>query len=261
YADFHPKVMEVEETAERASGERILGTDPKSGRQVAVRLGRFGPMVQIGTVEDEEKPQFASLLPDQSLGTITFEQAMELFQLPRKLGVHNGEEVEANVGRFGPYVRYGKKFISLDPGESAFEVDMARAVELIQEKERADAPIAHYEGKEVTKGKGRFGPFIKWDGMFINVGRKYDFDNLAESDITELIEDKKKKESERVVQEWPTEKIRIEKARWGRHNLIKGKQKVELSKEVDPTKNSLEQAQELLAKKAPKKKAANKYKK
>ncbi|MEC7264849.1 MAG: type I DNA topoisomerase, partial [Bacteroidota bacterium] len=191
YKDFHPNVLQVEENAERASGERVLGVDPKTGRQVSVRLGRFGPMVQIGTAEEEEKPLFASLLPDQSIGTITFEEAMELFQLPRKLGVHKGEEVEANVGRYGPYVRFGKKFISLDQGESAFDVDLARAIELIEEKEKADAPIATYEGKEVTKGKGRFGPFIKWDGMFINVNKKYDFDHLSQADVIELIEDKK----------------------------------------------------------------------
>lgn len=255
YKDFHPNVLEVEENAERASGERILGVDPKSGRQVAARLGRFGPMVQIGTVDEEEKPLFASLLPDQSIGTITFEEAMELFQLPRQLGEYKGEEIEANVGRYGPYVRFGKKFISLDPGESAFDVDLARAIELIKEKEKADAPIATYEGKEVTKGKGRFGPFIKWDGMFINVNKKYDFDHLSQSDVEELIEDKKKKEAEKVVQEWPEEKIRIEKARWGRHNILKGKVKVELSKDVDAAKITLEEAKALLEKKSPKKKA------
>ncbi|MEM8765130.1 MAG: type I DNA topoisomerase [Bacteroidota bacterium] len=261
YRDFHPNVLDVEENAERASGERVLGTDPKSGRQVSARLGRFGPMVQIGTVEEEEKPQFASLLPEQSITTITFEEAMALFELPRKLGVYKGEEVEANVGRYGPYVRFGKKFISLAQGESAFEVDMDRAVELIIEKEKADAPIANYEGKEVTKGKGRFGPFIKWDGLFINVNKKYDFDNLSQADINELIEAKKKKEAEKLVQEWPEEKIRIEKARWGRHNIIKGRIKVELSKDVDATKITLEEAQELLDKKTPKKKAKSKAKK
>tara|TARA_R110002012_G_scaffold8635_5_gene39765 strand:- start:9563 stop:12043 length:2481 start_codon:yes stop_codon:yes gene_type:complete len=261
YKDFHPNVLEVEENAERASGERVLGTDPESGRQVSVRLGRFGPMVQIGTVDDDEKPQFASLLPDQSIGTITFEEAMTLFELPRKLGVYEGEEVEANVGRYGPYVRFGKKFISLAKGESAFDVDMDRAIELIKEKQKADAPIATYEGKDVTKGKGRFGPFIKWDGMFINVNKKYDFDNLSEGDIAELIEAKKKKEAEKVVQEWPEEKIRIEKARWGRHNIIKGKVKVEISKDVDATKVTLEEAQTLLEKKSPKKKAKTKAKK
>lgn len=261
YKEFHPNVIEVEENAERASGERVLGTDPKTGRQVSVRLGRFGPMVQIGTVEEEEKPQFASLLPDQSIGTITFEEAMELFELPRKLGVYKGEEVEANVGRFGPYVRFGKKFISLDQGESAFDVDLDRAIALIQAKEKADAPIAKYEGLDVTKGKGRFGPFIKWNGIFINVNKKYDFDNLSQSDIAELIEDKKKKEAEKLVQEWPEEKIRIEKARWGRHNIIKGRVKVELSKDVDPLKLTLEEVKALIESKTPKKKAKAKAKK
>lgn len=254
YDDFHPNVIDVEENAERASGERVLGKDPTSGRQVAVRLGRFGPMVQIGTVEEEEKPLFASLLPEQSLNTITYDEAMELFQLPRKLGSFEGEEVEANVGRYGPYVRFGKKFVSLDKGESAFDVDLDRAIELIKEKQKADAPIAHYEDKEVTKGKGRFGPFIKWDGMFINVNKKYDFDNLSIADIEELIEAKKKKEAEKVVKEWSEEGVRIEKARWGRHNIIKGKSKVELAKTVDVSKVSLEEAISLLDKKKPKKK-------
>ena len=255
YKDFHPNVVDVEENADRASGERILGTDPKTKRQVAVRLGRFGPMVQIGTVEEEEKPLFASLLPDQSITTITFEEAMDLFKLPRKLGVYEGEEVEANVGRYGPYVRHGKKFVSLEGGESAMDVDLDRAIELIRAKQKADAPITTYEGKDVTKGKGRFGPFIKWDGMFINVSKKYNFDQLTEEDIAELIEAKKKKEAERVVREWPEEGIRIEKARWGRHNVIKGRTKAELAKEVDVTQMSLEDAKGLLEKKKPKKKS------
>ncbi len=180
YKDFHPTVVDVEENADRASGERVLGVDPKTKRQVSARLGRFGPMVQIGTAEEDEKPLFASLLPEQSITTITFEEAMDLFKLPRKLGVHEGEEVEANVGRYGPYIRHGKKFISLESGENALDVDMDRAVELIKAKQKADAPISSYEGKDVTKGTGRFGPFIKWDGMFINVSKKYDFDNLSD---------------------------------------------------------------------------------
>ena len=255
YKDFHPKVLDVEENADRASGERILGVDPKSGRQVLVRLGRFGPMVQIGSSEEEEKPVFASLLPDQSLNTITFDEAMELFTLPRDLGVYKGEEVLANVGRFGPYIKFGDKFISLDKGESAFDVDFDRAKELIDDKIKADAPILNYEDKEVTKGTGRFGPFIKWDGMFINVSKKYDFDNLSKADIIELIETKKQKEIDKVVHDWKAEGIRVEKARWGRHNVIKGKIKVELSKDVDATKITLEQAQAMIEKKTPKKKA------
>ncbi|MBT8308485.1 MAG: type I DNA topoisomerase [Maribacter sp.] len=260
YKDFHPRVLDVEENADRASGERILGKDPKTGKQVSVRLGKFGPMVQIGTVDDEEKPQFASLSPDQSLSAITYEEAMDLFKLPRKLGVFEGEEIEANVGRFGPYVKFGKKFVSLAKGESAMEVSLERAIELIKEKQRADAPIATYEDKDVIKGVGRFGPFIKWDGMFINVNRKYDFDNLTQEHIEELIEAKKQKEIEKLVQEWPEEGIRIEKARWGRHNIIKGRIKVELAKTVDATKISLEEAKALIEKKAPKRKTKAKPK-
>lgn len=252
YKDFEPNVKDVEENADRASGERVLGKDPQSGRQVSVRLGRFGPMVQIGTVEDEEKPLFASLMPDQSLNTISYEEAMDLFKLPRKLGVYKGEEVEANVGRFGPYVRFGKKFISLPKEESALEVTMDTAITLIKDKEEADAPIATFEGKEVTKGKGRFGPFIKWDGIFINVNKNYDFDNLSEKDIKDLIEAKKQKELDKVVQEWPEEGIRIEKARWGRHQILKGKTKVELAKTVDAAKMSLAEAKKLIEQKAPK---------
>ena len=254
YEDFSPVVKDVEENAERASGERLLGTDPKTGRQVSARLGRFGPMVQIGTVEEEEKPLFASLLPEQSISSITFEEAMALFDLPRKLGVFEGEEVEANVGRYGPYVRWGKKFISLDKGESAFDVDFERAQELIEAKKKADAPIAHYEGHEVTKGVGRFGPFIKWNGLFVNVNKKYDFDHLSQADIEELIEAKKKKEAEKLVQEWAEEGIRIEKARWGRHNIIKGKTKIELSKDVDAASLSLDEVKALIEEKSPKKK-------
>ncbi len=260
YKDFHPIVKDVEENADRASGERILGEDPKTGKRVSVRLGRFGPMVQIGTVDDEDKPTFASLLPDQSLNTITFDEAMELFKLPRKLGVYKGEEVLANVGRFGPYVKLGDKFISMDKGESAFEIEMDRAIELIVAKEKADAPIHNYEGKDVQKGTGRFGPFIKWNGLFINVNKKYDFDNLTKADIEELIEMKKQKEIDKLIQEWPEEGIRIEKARWGRHNIIKGKIKVEIAKSVDATKVTLEEAKALIEKKTPKKKAKAKPK-
>ena len=260
YEDFHPRVLDVEENADRASGERVLGKDPKTDRQVSVRLGRFGPMVQIGTVDDEDKPLFASLLPEQSLSAITYEEAMDLFKLPRKLGVFEGEEIEANSGRFGPYVKFGKKFVSMEKGENAMEITLERAIELIKEKQKADAPIAVYENKDVQKGVGRFGPFLKWDGMFINVNKKYNFDELSQADIEELIEAKKQKEIDKVVQDWPEEGIRIEKARWGRHNIIKGKVKVELAKSVDAAKMSLKEAKALIEKKTPKRKTKAKPK-
>ncbi|TPV35628.1 type I DNA topoisomerase [Paucihalobacter ruber] len=256
YDKFHPNVVDVEKNAERESGERILGTDPKTGRQVSVRLGKFGPMVQIGTAEEDEKPLFASLSPDQQLNSITFEEAMDLFKLPKQLGNYKGEEVEVNNGRFGPYVRYGKKFVSLPPGVDALSVEMDDAINLIKEKEEADAPIYTYKGKPVTKGKGRFGPFIKWNNVFINVSKKYNWDYLSFEDVQNLIEDKLQKEKDKIVQHWEAEGITIEKARWGRHNVIKGKTKVELDKSVDVSKLTLEKAKALIESKAPKKKAA-----
>ncbi len=255
YTGFHPQVEDVKENAERESGERILGEDPETGRRVSVRLGKFGPMVQIGTIDDEEKPKFASLSPDQQLSSITFEEAMDLFQLPKSLGHYKEEEVEVNNGRFGPYVKFGKKFVSLPKGVDPLSVDFDQAVALIIEKEKADAPIYNYQGMDVQKGKGRFGPFIKWNNMFINVNKKYDWDNLSEEDIVTLIEDKIQKEKDKLIHVWEEEGIRVEKARWGRHNVIKGKQKVELPKTKDVSKMTLEEAQSILEKNAPKKKA------
>ena len=259
YDTFHPTVAHVEQNAVRETGERILGTDPATGKPVSVRLGRYGAMVQIGTVEDEEKPRFASLLPHQTIDSITFEEAMKLFELPRKLGVYQGKEVESNIGRFGPYIRFGDVFISLDKSLDVFSITFDEAKEVIDQKQKADAPISVYDGKEVTKGTGRFGPFIKWNNMFISVSKKYDFEHLSQSDIIFLIEEKLKKESEKVVKEWPEEGIHIEKARWGRYHLLKGKTKVELSKDTNIEAFTLAEAQSLLAtKEKPKKTTATK---
>ncbi|WP_242156392.1 type I DNA topoisomerase [Aestuariivivens sediminis] len=254
YNDFHPQVEDVTENADRESGERILGTDPKTGRQVSVRLGKFGPMVQIGTADDDEKPQFASLSPDQQLNSITFEEAMNLFKLPKSLGSYKGEEVEVNNGRFGPYVRFGKTFVSLPNGADPLSVELDEAVGLIEAKKKADAPIYTYKGLPVQKGKGRFGPFIKWNNMFVNVSKKYDWDNLSEDDVIELIEDKIQKEKDKIVHNWVDEGIRVEKARWGRHHVIKGKTKVELAKTVDVDKMTLEEAKAIIEASASKKK-------
>jgi len=249
YGKFHPNVEQVNENAERESGERILGNDPATGKTVLVRLGKFGPIAQIGDADDPDK-KFASLRPDQQLHLIDFEQAMDLFKLPKVLGRYEQQEVEVANGRFGPYVRWGKQFISLPATLDPLDVDMAVATELIEAKKQADAPIYVHENLPVQKGKGRFGPFIKWNGMFINVSKKYDFDNLSDSDIVQLIEDKKQKEKDKLIAFWPEQDIRIEKARWGRFNLIKGKVKIELPKTTKADKITLDQAQEMLAAKA-----------
>ena len=253
YGKFHPTVEHVKENAERESGERILGKDPESGRTVLVRLGKFGPMAQIGAPDDDEK-KFASLRPDQQLHLVTFDQVMDLFKLPKDLGTYEGEQVDVNNGRFGPYVRFGKMFVSLPKGIDPLDVDMSYAIELIEEKKKADAPVYVYEDLPVQKGTGRFGPFIKWNNMFINVNKKYDFDTLSDADIIELIETKKQKEIDKLIHNWEEEGIRLEKARWGRFNLLKGKTKIELPKTTKAEKMTLKDAQAILEKNAPKKK-------
>ncbi|WP_313270382.1 type I DNA topoisomerase [Epilithonimonas vandammei] len=244
YSKFHPRIEDVEENADRATGERILGVDPKSGKNVHARIGRFGPMIQIGEQDDEEKPTFASLLANQNIATITLEEALELFKLPFDLQEVDGQPVSVGVGRFGPYVKWGETYISIPKGEDPLSVNQERAEEIINEKKRADAPIATYKGEPVTKGTGRFGPFIKYKSIFVNVPKRYDFDNLSQSDINELIDAKLDKEANRYIQQWEKEKIAIENGRWG--PFIKfGKANFKIPKKADDTKYEAEELKEI----------------
>ena len=161
---FKQLVDEKEESVTRAEAvlSRDLGTDPKSGRPVTVRMARYGPVIQIGTKDDEEKPKFAGLRPGQKMDTITFEEAMELFKLPRKLGqTDEGEEVSANIGRYGPYIRYGNKFVSLKDNDP-YTVDLQTALELVKEKKIADANriIHDFMQQGIQVLNGRYGPYI-----------------------------------------------------------------------------------------------------
>lgn len=240
YNPFKEDVDKTIETAERIKGERELGADPQSGKPVIARMGRFGPMVQIGSAEEEETPRFASLQKGQSIETITLDEALDLFKLPAVLGEYEGKEVSVNIGRFGPYVKLGEDFISIPKGEDPFSVTLDRAIDLIKEKQQADAPIAEFEGKPVTKGKGRFGPFIKWNDMFINVPRRYNFDHLSPQDIKELIETKVEKEANRFIQQWPEEKIALENGRWGPFIRF-GKKMIKLGRKEDGEKYTAEE--------------------
>jgi DNA topoisomerase-1 len=240
YNPFKKDVEKTIETAERVKGERELGIDPISGKPIVARMGRYGPMVQIGVANEEEKPHFAALKKGQSIETITLEEALDLFKLPLTLGEYDGKEVYVNMGRFGPYVKWGEDFISLPKGEDPLEVDMDRAMELIIQKQEADAPIAMYDGKPVTRGRGRFGPYLKWNGLFINVPKRYNFDDLQDSDINELIEAKIKKEANRYIQQWPEEKIAIENGRWGPFIRF-GKKMLKLGRKVDDEKYTKEE--------------------
>lgn len=215
YNPFKADVDKTIETAERVRGEKELGVDAESGKPVVAKMGRYGPMVQIGVTDAEEKPRFARLKPTQSIETITLDEAMDLFKLPRTIGEFEGQEVSINSGRFGPYIKYGEQFISIPKGIDPLEIGLDEAIPLITQKQEADAPVAIYQELPVTKGKGRFGPFIKWNEMFINVPKAYNFDALTQENIEELIEKKIDKEANRFIQQWPSEKISIENGRWG----------------------------------------------
>jgi len=235
YKPFHKNIEHTLENAERAKGERELGVEEGTGKKIVARMGRYGAMVQIGDTNNEEKPRFAKLKPTQSIETITLEEALELFALPKTIGEYKGQELSVNVGRFGPYIKMGEQFVSIPKGIDLFDIDVERAIQLIEEKQQADAPIAHYNELPVTKGKGRFGPFIKWNNMYINIPKKYDFENLNQSDIEELIEAKLNKEANRYIQQWSTEKISIENGRWGAFIRF-NKKMLKLGKKPDGTK-------------------------
>ena len=245
YGKFHPVVEDVQQNATRESGKRVLGSHPENDKEVSVRLGKFGPMVQIGTVDDEEKPKFASLPQDFQIESVTLDQALSLFELPRTLGDFQGETLEANNGRYGPYIKFGKKFVSIPAGKSPTSISLEDAIVIIEDKIKADAPIHVYENMDVQKGKGRFGPYIKWNNIFINVNKKYDWDNLSIDDIEELIEEKKQKEKDKVIHNWEEEGIKVEKGRWGKFYLIKSKKKILLDKNLDVASIDLDQAKEI----------------
>jgi DNA topoisomerase-1 len=273
YKPFHDDVEKTTETAERQSGERTLGIDPTSGKNVYAKVGKFGPYVQLGEGTEEEKPQYGKLLQSQRIDSISLDEALELFKLPRTIGEYQGKEVSVNVGRFGPYVKWGDDFISLPKGEELMEVDLTRAAEVINAKQTADAPVGTYKNKPITKGKGRFGPFIKWNDLYINVPRNYNFDELTQPQMDELIEKKMDKEANRFIQQWDDEKIALENGRWGPFIRF-GKKMIKIARKKDGEKYTaedlagitLDEVKKLIeieepdafAKKAPKKTAAKK---
>ena len=188
YKDFDPQVERtLNEKTEHRVGERELGLDPKTGKVVSVKIARFGPVVQLGSNNEEEKPVFANLAPSQSIETITLEEALELFKLPRILGDYEEQKVKVNSGRFGPYVQLGKLFVSIPKGEDPLDITYERAVELIEAKREAErkSHLKQFEeepGMEVRSG--RFGPYISFEGKNYKIPKK-DADRAAELSLEE----------------------------------------------------------------------------
>jgi len=246
YWPFHASVEETLASADRPTRERELGKDPKSGRTLITRMTRLGPVVQIGLpeeLEETEKPTYANLRAGQSIDTINFDEALKLFELPKVLGVYQDMEITVGTGRYGPYVKYGEKYASLPRGVEPLDVDFDMAVACVAEKERADAPVGTFQGMGITKGVGRFGPFIKWNGLFINVPKKYELDTISTNEMIELIQAKMEKESNRYVQQWAEENLAIENGRWG--PFIRFKKEVINLPKLDGKKMTSEDAAEM----------------
>lgn len=254
YKPFHATIGTVSETAERATGARELGVDPASGKKMYARIGRFGPMVQIGEAEDEEKPRFASLRKDQSIASITFEQALDLFKLPRTLGEHAGDVVTVGIGRFGPYIRMGATYASLTPEDDPLEIDLVRAVELVDLKRIANATrdLGEHQGEMIVQGRGRFGPFVKHGKLYANIPKSEDPATVSFERAVELVEAKKAGARQNVLKEFEGSVIQILDGRYGPY-ITDGSKNANLPKEAKPEDITLEAATALLAS-APEKK-------
>ncbi|AQS77466.1 DNA topoisomerase I [Xanthomonas perforans] len=174
-----------------AGSVRVLGTDPKSGKEVSARIGRFGPMVQIGTVEDEDKPTFASLRPGQSIYSISLEDALELFKMPRLLGQDQDQDVSVGIGRFGPFARRGSTYASLKKEDDPYTIDLARAVFLIEEKEEIarNRVIKEFDGSDIQVLNGRFGPYISDGKLNGKIPKDREPASLTFEEVQQLLAD------------------------------------------------------------------------
>jgi len=191
YSPFHSKVDSATQNSERAKGEKLLGKDPETGKPISVKIGRFGPIAQIGEASDEEKPRFASLLKGQSLETITLEDALGLFRLPRHIGQFENEEVVIGVGKYGPYVRHNSKFFSIDSTDDPYTIKVERAIEIIQEKRTVDLNrnIKQFdEEPDLLILNGRYGPYISYKKKNYRIPKSRKPEELTLEDCREIIE-------------------------------------------------------------------------
>ena len=185
YTPFHNEVLASEKT-ERSSGERLLGVEPQSGKNVYAKIGRFGAMIQIGESTDEEKPRFASLTKEQSINTITLEEALNLFKLPRVVGQYNGMDIIANTGRFGPYISHNKVNASLPKTSSPMTISLEECIALLEEKNQKQLPIKTFaNGAELLNG--RYGAYIKYNGNNYKIPKQQNPEDIDDKILEEII--------------------------------------------------------------------------
>lgn len=244
YGDFHKNVTEIQGSSMVGfkTGARELGIDPRSGKKISARLGKYGAFVQIGESTDDEKPQYANLRKDQLIETITLPEALELFALPREVGFFEDKAMTIGIGKFGPYVKHDDKYVSLSREDDPYTIDENRAIELIQQK-RAEAvseAIGEFEGKLITTGKGRFGPYVKFEDKYVSIPRADQGMPLTLDRAIELIQAKRQAEANKYIKEFPENPaIKIVNGQYGPY-LAVGKRNVKIPKETDPASLTLE---------------------
>jgi DNA topoisomerase-1 len=242
YVPFHKTVESTTEDSERASGERILGKDPKSGRDILVRVGRFGPMAQIGLQDDKEKQKYASLRPGQRIDTITLEEALDLFKLPRNIGQYEGEDMIISIGRFGPYIKHKGVFTSLPKTEDPYTVSLERIIEFMKGP-RLPRVIGQYEGKDVIAAKGFFGNYLKYEATNAPLPKQYDPFTVTLEEAIPLVKTKMEKDLAKHIKSWPDEdrRVKVVYDRWKNPSIQAGKKFFRIPKEKTPEELTLEE--------------------
>jgi len=266
YITFHKTVKTTLETSERASGMRLLGIEPASGKNIYVKLGKYGPVAQIGESTDEEKPRFAGLLNTQSLETISLEEALSLFQLPRTVGTHEEEELVVNVGRFGPYVRYKGKFYSIPKTEDLFAISQERCLEIIRLKDEDNAKkapivVGKHNDIEVSVAIGRYGPYVAYNKKFFALSADVDLKSMTLEQALAAIQKVEEKNTIKAFEE--NADIKVLKGRYGAY-IGKGKDNYRIPKDKNPLELTYQEVLDIIAQvgeEKPKKAAAKTTKK
>ncbi len=253
YSGFHDSVDNAMVNSSKASGERLLGQDPATGKNMYAKLGRFGPMVQIGDASDEEKPKYARLKSTQFIDTITYDEAMDLFKLPKKVGEYEGNEVVVGIGRFGPYVKFNNQFISIPKGEEPLDITIERSIELIEqkrkiEKERAPRLLGEHEGHELFVVNGRYGPYVKYNDQNITLDKGIDLSTVTFEQAVDILVNGK---SRNVLVSYPeNDNIKVVKGRYGAY-ITNGTGNYKIPKGMLPENITYQEATDIIANTAP----------
>lgn len=253
YGDFHQQVDTAINYSTKASGERLLGYDPKTNEKVFAKLGKYGPMVQIGESYADAKPRYARLQADQFIDSITLEEALDLFRLPRTLGDWNGKTVTVGVGRFGPYVRCDDTFESVPKNEDPYSITLERGIELLESKlkktaERTPHVVGHYEGKEIFAAAGRYGPYIKYDGKNYTLDKSVSLDTLTEETAIDFI---KNKETRNVLVSYAEDaNLKVMNGRYGPY-ITNGTDNFKIPKDMVANKLTYQDCLKIMEENAP----------